>query len=143
MAYWRRYRKCSAEARAIAGCDSSSDGETSIEFVNEENTGSGNLSTLEIDTLTNSCSAPDKADEDTASNLSLCDNEVAYSFESDSSNSCCSSYDDKEYEVDINASSSPSSLREELATWATKHHCRRGPLNELLEILRDVYLNLQ
>ena len=143
MAYWRRYRKCSAEASALALHDSSSDGET-----DQPLDGSGTLSSLEIDPT--SC-APDKVDVEDSCNASsspTCDNQAGVSFEgrilSDSSSSCCSdrhsdfdeSVEHENFEVDINAPSSPITLRKELATWATKHHCRRGPINELLEILR-------
>jgi hypothetical protein len=71
MAYWRRYRKCSAEASALALHDSSSDGET-----DQFQDCSGTLSSLEIDPT--SC-APDKVnveDSFNASSSSLCDNQA-------------------------------------------------------------------
>jgi hypothetical protein len=137
MAYWRRYRKCSAEASALALHDSSSDGET-----DQSPDGSGTLSSLEIDPT--SC-APDKVldveDSCNANSSPPCDNQAGASFEgrilSGSSSSCCSdrhsdfdeSVEYENFEVDINAPSSPITLRKELATRATKHHCRRGPTN--------------
>lgn len=132
MAYWRRYRKCSAEAAALALHESSSDGEV------DEAPGSDALSSLEIG-LSSICS-PDKADVDdtcyfTSATSSTCDEEGAVCC-LDNDASCHSEFSDEDFEVDVEDSSSPLSLRKDLAAWAIKHSCRRGPLNELLQILR-------
>ena len=128
MAYWRRYRKCSAEASALALHDSSSDGET-----DQFQDCSGTLSSLEIDPT--SC-APDKVNVEDSLMLALPLYVITKLVHilSDSLSSCCSdrhsdfdeSVEYENFEVDINAPSSPITLRKELATWATKHHCRRG-----------------
>ena len=139
MAYWRRYQKCSAEASALAQHDSSSD--EGNEEIFRCQVGSDTLCDLEK----NYSSSVIHEDEFSGRMVS---NEVVSGCAEDVSLDCaasCNSDEESDLEsveefedvrVDDNASSSALSFREELASWATKHHCCRGPINELLQILR-------
>ncbi|XP_028417018.1 uncharacterized protein LOC114544776 [Dendronephthya gigantea] len=123
MAYWRSYRKFSAEAIALAASDNEEDNPESLSHTN--------------DLLQNSCS-------DESSNYSDTDNpELIYSSESNSD----TDFSENEHEGNLppndpslpntNDPSLPSeTLRGKLATWATKNKCQRTAVNELLQILR-------
>ena len=140
MAYWRRYRKCSAEANGLAQRDSSSD--EGHEEIFRSQVGSDTLCDLEENSSSSCAIHKDECGGRMVSNgaLSGCEEEVALecaaSRNSDEESDLDSVEEFDDVGVDYNASSSALSFREELASWATKHHCRRGPINELLQILR-------
>lgn len=119
MAYWRSYRKFTAEAIALAGCDNiSDDGDNESQLMSH-----------------NSCSdlPPDsRSDELPNDGDSENDLDLIYSSASDTDISeLCES-------EDLPATSRDSSemLRSELAIWATKNKCQRTAVNELIQILR-------
>lgn len=137
MAYWRRYRKCSAEASALAQHDSSGDEEICLSQV-----GSDTLSELEINAPSSCALHRDECGGRVVNDgaVSSCEEDVALdcaaSRFSDQGSDLESFEGFENGDVDNNASSLGLSFREELASWATKHHCRRGTINELLRILR-------
>ena len=118
MAYWRSYRKFSAEAIALASSDD-------VEC-NEEDS---------PEPLSPACSSDLLQDNhsDEISNHSDSDNpELIYSSASDTE------IPESESEENVPAHSNDPSetLRGDLAIWATKNKCQRTAVNELLQILR-------
>ena len=123
MAYSRPYCKCSAEASALVQHDSSSDEEICRSQVGDDTLSDAPSVVLFIAmSVVVSWLTMRQSVDYTASCYSDKESDL-------------DSFDDFEnIDVDNDASSSALFFREELASWATKHHCRRGPINELLQI---------
>ncbi|KAH3791443.1 hypothetical protein DPMN_144929 [Dreissena polymorpha] len=118
MAYLRRWRKCHAEAAAIALASSSSEDEAPDVQVEERR-----------DTERESTSHCSDNHAVTTDSDSSDNGDVVFSFsdtvESSDSASSMSEREDKK------------SFREKIASWATKNNMRKSSVDEILKILRD------
>lgn len=124
MAYWRCYRKVSAEVRALARTSSSSDDDTIHHVQPDSRNSVGEAAARETQDISETFSDHDGEDA-FISDLS------PISSDTDNESTHCIT---KENPV---PSTLPQPLCQQLASWATKNRCQRSAVNELLEILRQ------